>query len=167
MRRVLASAAVSGAVVGALVAVLLGCVACQKAYRLQPPARFPAAIAKEIAGRSLHEGDNLLVDLESHKLFGEIRKGELQKLRLEIDSENLDELPLGALARAARASPAPPPSGETPMSCERKEERCFRNCRRTTMGRDYECCELRCLFNRMNCDRAWNPPGWGGGFSIL
>ena len=143
--------------------MLLGLLGCQKTYRLQPPAHFPEAIAREVAGRSLHEGDNLLVDLESHKLFGEIRQGELQRLRLEVDGEKLDEMPLGALARA---NPAPPPGGETPMSCAQKEERCFRNCRRTTMGRDYDCCELRCLFNRMSCDRGWNPPGWGGGFSI-
>ncbi len=164
MKRALARAGIVAAVVGTGVGVLLGALGCQKTYRLQPPDHFPEAITSQIAGKILHEGDNLLVDLDSHKLYGEIRKGELQKLRLEVDGERLDELPLGALARA---NPAPPPSGETPMSCEQKEERCLRNCRRTTLGRDYECCELRCLFNRMSCDRGWNPPGWGGGFSIL
>jgi len=164
VKRALASAATVAAILGAMVLASLGSLACQKTYRLQPPAHAPEAIAREIAGRSLHEGDNLLVDLDSHKLVGEIRKGELRKLRLEVDGEKLDELALGALARA---NPAPPPSGETPMSCEQKEERCLRNCRRTASGRDYECCELRCLFNRMSCDLGWNPPGWGGGFSIL
>lgn len=146
----------------ALVPLLLASLACGKTYHLKAPAWMSEEFAKEIAARRLHEGDNLLIDLKTHKLFGEIRDGELQRLRLEIEGEKPEEVLLGALART---NPAPPLGEETPMSCAQKYELCYSKCRRTVMGTAIYCCFLQCDVDFMKCEGVF-PGSPGGGFVI-
>jgi len=137
------------------IAILAGFVllaGCSKTYQVQTDADVPEEVAAAVKGKTLHEGRNQLLDFDTHRLYAEVKDGQIASITLDIDGYAPQEVDY--LARMP--DPAPNPGDETPQGCEQRKDLCQEKC-------SERCCMLECWCNFELCKARLPPLGGGGG----
>jgi len=141
----------------AILAGLILLAGCSKTYQVETDAEVPAEVAAAVKGKRLHEGRNQLLDFDTHRLYAEVKDGQIASLELDVDGYKPQEIDYLALV----ANPAPGPTDEFPQSCKQKKDLCQANC-------SDRCCMLECWFNYELCEARLPPlPGRVGGIHIF
>lgn len=123
-----------------------------KVYKIKFEDGTPPEVIEKLGNKKIREGNNVLLESDSIKIFMEISNGNVKKITKVVNN------------RVVAIIDGTPPGGGGPIiSCKDLLNICLGNCKNKSKGKKADC-QTDCLWGYLDCKY---PPGTGGPVIIL